>query len=84
MSGVARHVGRAATVVVRRNRFGRPHPALPAGGPGPLGEGVGEAVGLGAGLDDVPAKGEPVDYGGAQARVGEGLGPATKALVEEE
>lgn len=39
-------------------------------------ERVGESVGLGAGFDDVGAEGEPVDDGGAEAGVGEGLGPA--------
>jgi hypothetical protein len=38
--------------------------------------GVGQAVGVGAGLDDVAAKGEPVDDRGAEPRVGERLGPA--------
>ena len=46
-----------------------------------LGEGVREAVAGGAGLDDVPAEGEPVDDGGAQPGVGEGLGPAGERLV---
>ena len=43
--------------------------------------GVGEAVGVGAGLDDVAAEGEPVDDGGAEPGVGEGLGPAGEGLV---
>ena len=38
--------------------------------------GVGEAVGLGSGFDDVSAEGEPVDDRGTQPRVGEGLRPA--------
>ena len=33
----------------------------------------GQPVGVGAGLDDVAAEGEPVDDGGAEAGVGEGL-----------
>src|SRR5690348_4642981 len=45
------------------------------------GAGDGEAVGAGAGLDDVAAEGEAVDDGGAEAGVGEGLGPAAEALV---
>jgi len=40
--------------------------------------GLGEAVGVGAGLDDVAAEGEAVDDGGAEAGVGEGLGPAIR------
>ena len=40
-----------------------------------------EAGGDGAGLDDVAAEGEVVVDGGAQSRVGEGLGPAAEALV---
>jgi hypothetical protein len=47
---------------------------LSAGG-APL-AGVGQPVGGGAGLDDLPGEGEPVDDGRAEARVGEGLGPA--------
>ena len=39
----------------------------------PLGAGVREPVAAGAGLDDVPSEGEPVDDGGAEPRVGEGL-----------
>jgi hypothetical protein len=34
-----------------------------------------EAVGVGAGFDDVGVEGEPVDDRGAQAWVGEGAGP---------
>jgi hypothetical protein len=45
------------------------------------GAGAGQAVGVGAGLDDVAAEGEAVDDGGAEAGVGEGLGPAAEALV---
>ena len=37
---------------------------------------MGEAVGVGAGFEDGAAEGEAVDDGGAQAGVGEGLGPA--------
>jgi hypothetical protein len=37
---------------------------------------VGEAVGGGAGLDDVAVEGESVHDRGAEPRVGEGLGPA--------
>src|SRR4051794_41754978 len=43
--------------------------------------GAGQAVGVGAGLDDVAAEGEAVDDGGAEAGVGEGLGPAAEGLV---
>jgi len=43
--------------------------------------GVGEAVAAGAGFDDLSGEGEPVDDGGAQARVGEGLGPAGERFV---
>ncbi len=42
---------------------------------------VREAVGGGAGLDDVAAEGEAVDDGGAEPGVGEGLGPGAAALV---
>jgi hypothetical protein len=42
---------------------------------------VGEAVAGGAGFDDVAVVGEPVDDGGAQPGVGEGLGPAGERLV---
>ena len=38
--------------------------------------GLGEAVGVGAGLDDGAVEGEPVDDRGAEPGVGEGLGPA--------
>lgn len=38
--------------------------------------GVGQSVGVSAGLDDVGAEGEAVDDCGAQPWVGEGLGPA--------
>jgi len=38
-----------------------------------LGSAVGEAVGLGAGFDDVAADDEPVDDGVAETRGGEGL-----------
>jgi hypothetical protein len=47
------------------------------GGAGP---GAGEAVGLGAGLDDGGVEGEAVDDRGAEAGVGEGLGPAKLSL----
>jgi hypothetical protein len=40
--------------------------------------GGGEAVGVGAGLDDVAAEGDAVDDGGAEAGVSEGLGPAAR------
>src|SRR5215207_1225254 len=36
----------------------------------------GSRLGVGAGLDDVAAEGEPVHDRGAESRVGEGLGPA--------
>ena len=39
------------------------------------GPGETEAVGVAAGLDDVGAKGEPVDDGGGESGVGEGLAP---------
>src|SRR5215471_18199931 len=45
------------------------------------GAGLGEAVGVGAGFDDGAVEGEPVDDGGAEAGVGEGLGPAAERLV---
>jgi transposase len=51
---------------------------------GPFGDGgsgAGEAVGVGAGLDDVAAEGQPVDDGGAEPGIGEGLGPAGKRVV---
>jgi hypothetical protein len=40
-----------------------------------------EPVRLGAGFDDVAAEGEPVDDGGAEPGVGEGLAPAGERLV---
>ncbi len=49
--------------------------------PAALVAGVGEAVAAGAGLDDVPAEGEAVHDRGAEAWVGEGLGPAGEAVV---
>lgn len=42
---------------------------------------MGQAVGVGAGFDDVAAEGEPVDDGRAEPGVGEGLGPAGEGLV---
>src|ERR1700693_312709 len=45
------------------------------------GAGPGEAVGIGAGLDDVAAEGDAVDDGGAEAGVGECLGPAAERLI---
>ena len=42
---------------------------------------MGEAVAGGSGLDDVAVVGEPVDDGGAEAWVCEGLGPAREGLV---
>jgi hypothetical protein len=42
---------------------------------------VGEPVAGGADLDDLPGEGEPVDDGGAELRVGEGLGPGRELLV---
>jgi hypothetical protein len=42
---------------------------------------LGESVGVGAGLDDGAAEGDPVDDGGAQARVSESLGPAAEGLI---
>jgi hypothetical protein len=38
---------------------------------------VGEAVGDGSGFDDLSVKGAPVDDGGAEARVAEGLRPTS-------
>ena len=46
-----------------------------------VGEGVGEAVGVGAGFDDVSAEGESVDDSGAESGVGECSGPAGERLV---
>src|SRR5215470_9790760 len=43
--------------------------------------GVGEAVGDGSGLDDLPGEGEPVDDRGAEPGVGEGFRPAGERLV---
>jgi hypothetical protein len=45
------------------------------------GEGVGETVGAGAGFDDVPGEGQPVDDRRAEPRVGDGLRPAGERLV---
>ena len=45
------------------------------------GVGVGESVAGGAGFDDVAVVGESVDDGGAEAGVGEGLGPAGERFV---
>ena len=42
---------------------------------------LGEPVGVGAGFDDGAAEGVSVDDGGAEPRVGEGLGPAGEGLV---
>jgi len=50
-------------------------------GRGALGAGVGEAVGVGAGLQDVAGEGEPVHDRGAQPGVGEGLRPAGEGFV---
>jgi hypothetical protein len=44
--------------------------------------GVGEAVGVAAGLDDVGAEGESVDDRGAESGVGERFGPAEKDSLE--
>ena len=69
----------------RRALFGCCPELLPAQGRTGLvllgGAGDGEAVGVGASLDDVAAEGEAVDDGGAEAGVGEGLGPAAEGLV---
>jgi len=46
-----------------------------------LGAGLCEAVGVGAGFDDVAAEGEAVHGGYAEPGVGEGLGAAAEALV---
>jgi hypothetical protein len=45
------------------------------------GSGAREAVGVGAGLDDVAAEGQSVDDAGAEVRGGEGLGPPGECLV---
>ena len=45
---------------------------------------MGEAVAGGAGLDDGAVVGEAVDDGGAEAGVGEGLGPAAEGLVRRD
>jgi hypothetical protein len=45
------------------------------------GAGPGEAVGVGAGLDDVAAERDAVDDGRAEAGVGEGSGPAAEGFV---
>lgn len=42
---------------------------------------LGCPLGLGAGLEDVAAEGEPVDDGGAESGVGEGLAPAGEGVV---
>src|SRR6266498_5182927 len=42
---------------------------------------VGETVGDGAGLDDLPGEGQTIDDRGAQTWVGEGLGPAGEGFV---
>ena len=46
-----------------------------------VGPGVGEPVGVGAGFDDGAVVGEPVHDRGAQAGVGEGVGPPGERLV---
>lgn len=46
-----------------------------------FGEAVGKAVGVGAGFDDGTVEGETVNDRGAEARIGEGLGPAGEGLV---
>jgi len=62
-------------------RTGDERPSCPAGDPlaGSLlpvrRAGVGEAVEVGAGFDDGAVVGESVHDGGAQAGVGEGVGP---------
>jgi hypothetical protein len=43
---------------------------------------LGKPVGVGVGFDDGAAEGESVDDGGAEPRVGEGLGPAGEGLVD--
>ncbi|GGS91598.1 hypothetical protein GCM10010270_74720 [Streptomyces violaceus] len=43
--------------------------------------GVGESVGLGAGLDDGAVEGEPVDDGRVKPRICEGLRPLSKRFV---
>ena len=45
------------------------------------GAGGGESVGLGAGVDDVGVEGEPVDDGGGQSGVGEGVAPLAERGV---
>jgi hypothetical protein len=51
-------------------------------GVGELMAGLGEPVGVGAGLDDVAAEGEPVDDRGAEPWIGERLGRAEKASFD--
>lgn len=51
---------------------------------GELAVGVGETVGVGAGLDDGAAEGQAVDDGGAEPRVGERLGPPGEGLVRRD
>lgn len=48
---------------------------------GLLGEGVGEPVGVRTSFDDGAVEGQPVHDRGAQARVGEGFGPAGEGFV---
>ena len=50
-------------------------------GPFGLGLGVGEAVELGAGLDDGSVEGAPVDDGRAEPGIGERLRPPGNRLV---
>jgi hypothetical protein len=45
------------------------------------GFGLGKAVGVDAGLDDVAGEGEPVDDRSAETGFGEGAGPAGEGLV---
>lgn len=45
---------------------------------------VGKSVGVGAGLDDVAAEGEPVERSLRIAGVGEGLGPAGEGLIRRD
>src|SRR5829696_8700657 len=66
------HAGTAVVTVgdVRRLWWG-----CSGGGSLLRGAGGSQAVGVGAGGDDVGAEGEPVDHGGGEAGVGEGAAP---------
>lgn len=76
--GIARPPGATAGVVGRGGRCPRldARGRMRSGCAVVLSLGMGQPVGIGAGLDDGAAEGEPVDDRSAKARVGEGLGPA--------